>query len=33
MEIQLPGIATAAKVIPQAHAQVTDQRLAALATK
>ena len=33
MEILLPGIATAAKVIPRVHAQATDQRLAALATK
>ena len=33
MEIQLPGTATAAKVIPRAHAQATDQPLAVLATK
>ena len=33
MEIQLPGIATAAKVIPRAHAQATDQPLAVLAIK
>ena len=33
MEIQLPGIATAAKVIPRAHAHATDQPLAVLAIK
>ena len=33
MEIQLPGTATAAKVIPRAHAQATDQRLAVPAIK
>ena len=33
MEIQLPGIATAAKVILRAHAHATDQPLAVPAIK